>query len=497
MAESRSHFGPAWGSIVLSIKRNSFSADGLARSFPADRGVSSQQIDGFLDDVEAAGLELHGLMVWRDGAIVAEGFRWPYRADRPRILHSMTKSFTACAIGLLIEEKRLSLHDRVCDFFPEVALEPGHRARRMTVEHLLTMRTGHASEVSGALWRGIDSSWIVEFFRIPIAHDPGSVYVYSSAASYMLSAIVTRITGETMHDYLRPRLFQPLGIRDERWDIGPDGVNPGGNGITAPLAVALKLGILHAQGGVWAGRRILPAAWVEQATKPQGDARYGYHWVIGDEYFAALGVFVQAVFVYPKDNAVVALIGAMEESKVLLPHLKPHFPAAFRDSPTPGLDTPLADRLRRWGRPEPIQSPAAPLPALAGESRWAAEPNTAGIETIALAIAPGIVRITLAGDETHAIAVPIGDWNEEIATLPAADLHHGYTLADAPVVVGGRWLAPDQLELQWHFVESAFRDTVTIAFAGDRLTFDRAVNVNSGARAWATIISHRQGANER
>src|SRR5471032_233164 len=125
--------------------------------------------------------------------------------------------------------------------------------------------------------------------------------MYTSAASYMLSAILSRAADVTLHDYLKPRIFEPMGIEGESWDLGPDGINPGGNGLTARTADLLKLGILHAQGGLWEGRRILPEAWVTESTRPQGQeagSRYGYHWAIRPKgAFSALGIFVQAVLV--------------------------------------------------------------------------------------------------------------------------------------------------------------------------------------------------------
>ena len=467
--------------------------DGLLRASPSERGVSSRAIGAFLDDIERAQLELHGLMIWRDGAIVVEGFHWPYRIDRQRILHSVTKSFAASAIGLLVEDGLLGLRDRVCDFFPEIDTSFEQRLAMMTVEDLLTMRTGHGAEVSRALWRGIETSWIAEFFKIPIEHDPGTVHVYSSAASYMLSAIVTRVTGETIHAYLKPRLFEPLGICDERWDIGPDSFNPGGNGITARIEDALKLGILYAQQGMWNGNRILPAWWVEQATRPQGDPHYGYHWVIGDAYFAALGVFVQAVIVYPADRAVIAVMGAMEESEVLLPHLRRHFPEAFRASSPPDTDASLKQRLADWSTPLPIRSASAPSPQLPLSSSWTIDTNAVRIRSIGLDILPRSVHLRLSSDvATGEIAMPINGWSEDVASLPGADLHHGYPLKDALIVAGARWLAPDRLELVWHFVESAFRDTVQIWIEGDRIAFDRRVNINSGARAWPMLTGTLQ-----
>src|SRR5579862_5688527 len=229
--------------------------DGLLRGEPREACVNAALVDAFLDDAATAGLDIHGLMLHRAGRVAAEGWWWPYRADRPRIMHSATKSVMASAIGMALEEGRFRLQDRVVSFFPE--LMPGvidNKLAAMTVENLLTMRAGHAAETSGSIWRGIATSWTAEFFKIPVVYTPGTTYMYTSAASYMLSAILTRVTGETLHDYLKPRFFTPLGITGEQWDIGPDNINPGGNGLTMKTADLLKLGVVHAQRGLWRGR---------------------------------------------------------------------------------------------------------------------------------------------------------------------------------------------------------------------------------------------------
>jgi CubicO group peptidase (beta-lactamase class C family) len=456
------------------------------RAAPSQRGIDAGAVLALLDDIEQAGLELHTFMLWRDG-VVAEGWRWPYSATRPRMSHSMTKSILACAIGMLIESGQLALTDTVASFFPEAGVVPGSHAAAMTVEDLLTMRSGHGAEVSGSVWRGISTSWVAEFFKIPIPHPPGTVHVYSSAASYMLSAIVTRITGETADDYLRPRLFEPLGMRDVRWDIGPDGINPGGNGITFTTADGLKLGILHAQHGIWNGQRLLPQWWVEAATRVH-TADYGYHWVIGDTYYCALGQFVQAVIVYPEHDAVLAINAAMDESKVVLPHLKRHLPGAFTRGGSPDDDRKLAERLAGWAAVPRIASEAPGDPA-ALTGHWNVEANALGIEALDLAFADdGELRLTI-GDGS--IAAPCDGWRETRATLSAPSLHHGYALANAPTVAGYRWTAPDAIELVLHFAETTFRDTLHIRRAGATLELDRSVNINSAARAWPTLRATR------
>ncbi|HEX8416262.1 MAG TPA: serine hydrolase domain-containing protein, partial [Methylobacterium sp.] len=135
--------------------------DGLLRSMPEEQGVSSAAILAFLAEVEAAGLELHGMMLMRNRHVVAEGWWWPYRADRVHITHSLTKSVTGCAVGLAIDEGRFGLDDKVAGFFPEY-LPAGASAnqRAMTVRDLLTMQTGHVVETSGSVWRPIETSWV-------------------------------------------------------------------------------------------------------------------------------------------------------------------------------------------------------------------------------------------------------------------------------------------------------------------------------------------------
>jgi len=474
----------------FSLEPSSFS-DGLRRSTPLSAGTDSRAIMGFLDDVEAAGLEMHNVMVWRDGAVIAEGWHWPYGPDHLRMSHSMTKSVTACAIGMLIDDGKLALSDKVADFFPEVTIDPDGRAARMTVDDLLTMRSGQGKEVSGSVWRGIATSWIDEFFRIPLDHEPGTVHVYTSAASYMLSAIVTRVTGQTTDDFLKPRLFVPLGM-DAHWDVGPDGINPGGNGISWHTADGLKLGILHAQGGVWNGQRLLSEHWVAEATRNHVD-NYGYHWVIGDTYYAALGQFVQMVVVFPESNAVLAINGAMEESARILPHIKRHFPAAFAGNGDADTDAALAARLESWAAEPAFRSDAkGDAAALAG--RWIADANDRGV--LALSFDVGADQIGFAIEDAegnHRIAAGLDGWSMAPAYLPGADLHHGYRMEGMPTVAGARWIAANRLEIVLHFVEAAFRDTFVITVDGDRLTMERSVNINSAARAWPVITATRVG----
>jgi CubicO group peptidase (beta-lactamase class C family) len=476
----------------LTTLKGGFS-DGLARGAPSASGVDADAVVSFLDEVEAGGLELHSLMLHRRGHVVAEAWRWPYGADRPRIMHSLAKSLTACAVGLALEDGCFALEDKVVSFFPDALPSTvGDNLAAMTVEDLLTMRTGHAAEVGGPLWRGIETSWVDEFFRIPVVHPPGGTFVYSSAASYMLAAIIWRTTGQTLHQYLRPRILEPMGVKGETWDLGTDGFNPGGNGFTGRTADVLKLGILHAQEGVWEGRRLLPKAWIDTATRGHADnGHYGYHWVTYDNgTFAAVGMFVQMAMVFPRERATLALTGAIDGSDKILPVTFRHFPRAFgaARSDRGDADARLGARLqaipvRRPLGSEPVSS-AWKLPS----TRFEIAPNPLGVTEAAIELTTETCALHLTDAEgRHTVTAGRDAWVEGRTDMPGRELHHGYRLRDAVVVAGAQWLDAQTLQFTWIFAETAFRDTVTCRFTDEGVTIEREVNINSAARRQPTL----------
>lgn len=470
--------------------------DGLLRDAPRAVGLDARAVEAFLDEAAAANLEIHSLMIHRRDRVVVEGWRWPYHAARPRMTHSFTKSITACAIGLAIDEGYFKLTDTVVSFFPD-ELPPvvDDKLKTMTVEDLLTMRTGHAAETSGAVWRGIKTSWIAEFFKIPIVTQPGTTFVYTSAASYMLSAILTKTTGMTMHAFLKPRLLEPMGITGETWDVGPDGINPGGNGFTCTTANMLKFGVLHAQGGLWEGRRLLPAAWVAAATQRHGGNNYGYHWVAAEDgLYYALGIFVQMAVVIPAAGATINLTCAIENSKLLLPILRKHLPGAFHDAPLEdaGTDARLSAHLAALAVSPKLSGASSPRAQDISGRTYRAAPNTLGITDLSFDFTPGrcVFRLT-DGDGTHTVTMGLTEWVESTTGIPGRDLHHGYALRGAVVVAGAVWCDSDTLEMTWIFAETAFRDTVLCRFKGDTVTLDRSVNINSGLRSLPTLHGSR------
>ena len=212
-------------------------------------------------------------------------------------------------------EGHLSVDDRVPSFFPDDLPEsPSANLMAMRVRDLLTMSTGHQQEVN--LFG--QTQWIKTFLAHPVPHKPGTHFQYNTPATYMLSAIVQKVTGQTVLDYLKPRLFEPLGINDGRWDMSPEGICPGGYGLYLRTEDVAKFGQLYLQNETWKGRQLLPESWIQQASSRQvsngsdpdrdWDQGYGFQfWRCRNNAFRGDGKDGQFCFVMPDQDAVVVM----------------------------------------------------------------------------------------------------------------------------------------------------------------------------------------------
>jgi CubicO group peptidase (beta-lactamase class C family) len=218
----------------------------LPRSTPEAQGVPSAAVLAFVEDAEKKVDALHSLMVLRHGHVVVEGWWEPYRRDDPHVLFSLSKSFASTGIGLAIAEGRLRLDDTAVSFFPEDApAEPSDNLKAMRVRDLLAMSTGHHADVIEQFpYTDPSVSQTKHFLFLPVAHKPGTHFVYNTPASFMLSAIVQKMTGTPLVDYLRPRLFEPLGISNPKWDATPKKVSLGGFGLSITTEDIARFGQL-------------------------------------------------------------------------------------------------------------------------------------------------------------------------------------------------------------------------------------------------------------
>ncbi|HTW35187.1 MAG TPA: serine hydrolase [Rhizomicrobium sp.] len=472
------------------------SGDDLPRCAPHDVGVDADAVLAYLDDMQANGLELDSFMLARHGSVAAEGWWWPYRPDLVHMLHSATKSFTATGIGIAIAEGRLNPDDPVLKFFPGRVRQPSANLDAMTVKNLLTQTSGHERGISGSAWRPIATSWVDEFFKVPVTHEPGTLFTYSSATSFMLSAIVNQVTGESLHDYMKPRFFDPLGITTARWDVGPENINPGGNGLSTTTSDFLKLGLVYLAGGEWKGRPVLSREWTQAATAPKFHGNHGYHWWVWPNplCYSADGKFGQFCFVFPGLDAVLVTTAGVPDNletrekmhAIAFKHIvKMCPPVSVADS-----ESGLAERVHNLRVLPPLLPRSSALAGKISGRTFVCAPNADAVKSIKLTFAGGSCQFELTDDRgSHAIDNGLSDWIEGETTMTGHYLHHEYQPQCMPVIAGGRWGEPNRFDMTWQFIETAFRDTASMTFDGDTVRFDRRVNVNSGALHRPTIVA--------
>jgi CubicO group peptidase (beta-lactamase class C family) len=304
--------------LLVAIPRTQGANKPLPRSTPEAQGISSEAVYDFLEAVDRINT-LHSVMLVRHGQVIAEGWWKPEAADKPHILNSLSKSFNSTAVGLAIEEGKLRLDDPVLKFFPNDApADPSENLKAMTVRDLLTMTCGHDTEPKAV--RGAPS--VKQFLAHPVVYKPGTHFQYNTMGSYTLSAIVTKVTGQTSLDFLKPRLFEPLGIDHPQWDSSPEGYSLGGYGLKLCTEDIAKFGQLYLQKGKWNGKQLIPEQWVEQATSKQvpndqeGHSKIGIDWQQGYGFqfwrcthnaFRGDGAGGQLCVVIPEKDAVVAI----------------------------------------------------------------------------------------------------------------------------------------------------------------------------------------------
>jgi CubicO group peptidase (beta-lactamase class C family) len=315
----RTHLGLASSLVFLLIPfSDSAAKEPLPRSTPEAQGISSEAIQDFVSTVDKINT-LHSFMLVRHGKVIADGWWKPEAPDKPHVLHSLSKSFNSTAVGLAIADGKLSLDDPVLKFFPgEAPAEPSENLKAMKVRDLLTMSCGHDSEAKSA--RGAPA--VKDFLAQPVPHKPGTQFLYNTIGSYTLSAIVTKTTGQTSLEFLKPRLFEPLGIENPEWPSSPEGNSLGGYGLKLCTEDIAKFGQLYLQKGKWNGKQLIPEKWIEQATSKQvsndqeGHSKIGIDWVQGYGFqfwrcthnaFRGDGANGQLCIVIPDKDAVMAI----------------------------------------------------------------------------------------------------------------------------------------------------------------------------------------------
>ena len=491
---------PAHKTVAIEAKQTA-----LPRSSPEQQGISSADILAFVEAADKDVDTMNSFMLVRHGYIVAEGWWAPYDRDTPHILYSLSKSFTSTAVGLAMADGKFSLDDPVLKFFPaEAPADPSVNLRAMRVRDLLRMATGNQIE---APIRVDDPSkqsdtWVKIFLNHPVPFKPGTHFLYNSPATYMLSAIVQKTTGMTVLDYLRPRLFDPLGFKNPTWVTSPQGINAGAYGLSIRTEEIARFGELYLRKGMWNGKQLIPAAWVEQATSMQTatgsaptsdwDQGYGYQfWRSRHNSFRGDGAFGQYCMVIPELDAVVAITSGVRNMQQvmnlvwdkLLPAMKPG-----RLPENANARRQLQDRLKGLTVKFPSGSTSSAIATSVSGKWFEFSENDRGIKALSLDFSGSLPVLN--------VRTSSGESRLLIGTNTWAGGRGGFTNgvdgflsvpANPLVAASGAWTTADTFTVKIVLPETPYYTMLRFKFEGDRVVLDGEHSVSFGPTKLAPL----------
>jgi hypothetical protein len=433
--------------------------------------------DSFVAAAESQNLGLHSLVILQGGKTIASRWWTPYSPEKIHQLYSLSKSFTSTAAGLAIAEGRFSLDSLVISFFPEeTPLEISGNLAQMRVRDLLSMSSGHVKEP----W-GEDENWVRGFLAAPIEKQPGTHFLYNSLATYVVSAIVTKVTGESLLDYLRPRLLDPLGIIDATWESCPRGIHVGGWGLCVTTEAIARFGELYRLDGIWNGTRVLPEGWVADATRSHvrnGDPSspsdwtqgYGFQfWRSRHDAYRGDGAFGQFCIVVPDKQLVVAITAGTEDMQGILNALW-----------TSITGSQGAEKTGETGEvPHPMGESTSPC---ALNRTYQIDENEAGITALGLAFdADGLTLTQNDKWGIHTLLVGLNHWREGVTT------YHPARSATQPTAARGAWTAPNVFSFRLCYTEHPATPLYTLTFEGNQLTLERVGSTGIGSKPNLTL----------
>ena len=440
---------------------------------PGEQGVDARGITAFLDVLEAdPRIDPHSVMLLRHGAVVAQGWWAPYTSDRVHMLYSVSKTFTATALGFAVAEGLVSLDDAVVDHFPEFQAEIVGRSREIRVRHVAAMASGHHNDMIEAAELADPAELVRGFLLHEPESAPGSVFAYNQSATYSVAAIIQRAAGTTLVDYLRPRLFDPLGIGPVSWHQDGVGRDLGFSGLHARTDAVARLGQLYLRDGVWQGRRILPAGWVEQVRtrhvgtpqneKPDWRQGYGFQVWMSRHGYRGDGAYGQFCLILPEQDAVLAMTSATTEMQAILDAAWEHLLPALdgQAGASPDDEAALVRRLSVLAL-TPLTGRTAPEDATGWVGSFTLRgPGAAGVAgTLEISAEAGGWRVVIphAGGD---IVVPFGVDGWRVTDFSGGTGEPAEQRP--PVAASGGWVDGDTLRLDVLFLETPHRLELTV-----------------------------------
>lgn len=479
--------------MLLSTCTETNTDNSLPRSTPEEEGVSSEAILQFIEVADKEVNEIHSFMLLRHGKVIAEGWWEPYGPELKHTLYSLSKSFTSTAVGFAVAEKLLSVNDKVLSFFPyDVPDTISTNLAQMTVKDLLTMSAGQDPDPTYRV-RGGNGNWEKTFFRTPVLNEPGSKFLYNSLATYMLSSIVQKVTGEKVIDYLTPRLLEPLGIIGADWEVNSQGINTGGWGLRLKTEDIAKAGQFYLQNGKWHGKQLLPAEWIEEATsfkidqapeapqakKDSSDWMQGYcyqFWRCRLNAYRGDGAYGQYMIVLPDQDAVVAITsqtGDMQkELNLVWEYLLPGFGEKKLHSNADALSK-LKKRLSSLELPVYYKMSSSPLEKEFSGKTYVFSSNENQLQSLMLDINDTLATLHIRkASIDYVLNFSTGTWHYDVTELHGPNLVPNKNIDILrPFKVAGSytWLDDNSIELTLRYIESPHTETITCVFLNNKV----------------------------
>ncbi|MCL6258107.1 beta-lactamase family protein [Aquiflexum sp. TKW24L] len=465
-----------------------FAQNSLPRSTPKAQKVSSQKIIDFIHEVEASKHEVHSMMVLRHGKVIAEGWWDPYKPELKHTMYSVSKTFTATAIGFAVAEKKLKVTDKVISFFPESL--PDHISQNLAnleIKDLLSMSVGHDKSFNQEVFT--TENWVAAFLNMPIANEPGTKFLYNTSASFMLSSIIQKVTGQTLLDFLEPRLLKPLGITGLDWETDLQGTQTGGWGIRVKTEDMAKLGQLFLQKGKWNGKQILAESWIEEAStlkimqEPNASAEKmaSNDWIQGYAYqmwrsrhnsYRADGAFGQYILILPEKDAVIILTSETTDMQGLLDLVWSNLLPAF--GTISDQDTKLKERLNMLSF-APMESAENPiLEKTVSGKNYSITSKVENVNGFSFGFQDEVCVLNLVqGAYTFKLIFGSGKWIKDETDRIGPNL---FTFAMnqqvglAPFKIAGSyaWLDLNTVELHLRYIESPHSEIIRVKFEGEK-----------------------------
>ena len=466
----------------------------LPRSTPEEEGIDSGLIIDFLNEMEKEEAELHGIMIVVNQKVIFEAYNAPYQSDIPHNLHSYTKTFTNTTAGLAYTNGLLKLEDKVLDYFPQYAPDANEYLKALTLYDLITMRSGQERGIGGNEWRPLKSSWIDAYFQVPWVEMPGKRFLYSSGNSYILSAIVQKVTGKTCYEYLRENLLPYMGIGEFTWQTSPEGICSGGNGISLCVEDITRMGMLYLNRGMWEGAQLLSPDWVDMslgkmnsAPLLEGEREYNFHWEHSGSIWAASGMFGQGSVLIPELNMVIGMTAAdsryMADKGGLIQKTIVEPARIQRKTDGTSKWEVLKNKGLRMTLEGKYKSVSEHMDFGKAFYEYQVPDRTDGIKKILFKFSEDRVIYSVEDMRgLHTVVCGLDHWVKSVTSMTGAYLHHQYEMDRMRVSACAFWESESVLMMEWRFPEVAFCDHVRIEFDGfGAIRMNRWVNMNSEA----------------